>query len=405
MMPSLFETIPLSPRLMVPIVCSGSARPRAAGRVVAKGETLTDNGGTPAPAAGKIVGPGSAALLNGAVVDAVEMTTDGAAGGEAELVSRTPSTDLGTWIDRLERAGIGAMRNASPDLLGQLRQAMDRPIQRLLCCALDSDPSLQLNSAVAKTFTAEMAAGIDLLIKLTTPARVWMAIDPALPAKSLSDLNPLVRSKGLRVIQLPGDYPQADPTVLLHTLLDRHLIPGRLPSEQGVIMLDAPAAAAVGRCFLRGEKMLDTQIAVRDHVAHKSYLLNVAVGTPLADLCAALDVPAKSVLLRGGDFLRDICLPATAVVGPGELMVHITACQKPTIPDPCVRCGWCIEACPTGIYPARLLEASQRGDEPLARKFGIHACIECGVCSYICPSQLPLLESIRKLKSTIGADK
>jgi electron transport complex protein RnfC len=405
---SPFETIPLSPRLMVPIICSSAARPRPAGTTVIKGEPLTDTGQTAAPAAGTIIGPTRVTLPNGKIVDAVEMTTDANSQTESETPPPPPgpihSTDLGKWIDRFEQFGVNAMRSASPDLLGQLRASMERPIRRLLCCALDSDPSLQLNSATAKAYTAEMAAGIDLIVKLTGPNRIWVAIDPTVPAKSLHDLNPLVRSAGLRVIQLPGDYPQADPTVLLHTLLDRRLQPGRLPTEQGVIMLDAPAAVAVGRLFLRGQKMLDTPIAVRDHVAHKSYLLLVPIGTPLSDLCAALDVPAKSVLLRGGDFLRDIYLPVDAVVGPGELMVHISAFQIPTVPDPCVRCGWCIEGCPTGVHPARLLEASQRDDAPLARKFGLHACIECGICSYVCPSRLPLLASIRKLKSIVGAD-
>ena len=401
-----FDTIPLSLRLMVPMVGSDLGQVREAGTVVDRGESLTDKDAPKAPAVGTIVGRAKATLLNGDIVDAVEMISSGVGSADVKPTPRPGgpihSSDLGKWIERLEEAGVNAMRNGSPDLLGQLRQAMDKPIKRLLCSALDSEQSLQLNSAMAKAFTAEMAAGIDLLTKLTGPSRVWLAIDPALPAKSLTALNPLVRSDGLRVIQLPGDYPQADPTVLLHTLLDRRLKPGRLPSEEGVIMLDAPAAVAVGRFVLRGEQMLETTIAVRDHVAHKSYLLNVAVGTPLADICLALNVPGESVLLRGGDFLRDIYLPIDAVVGPGELMVHITASQTPTVPDPCVRCGWCIEACPTGVHPARLLEASQREDEPLARKFGVHACIECGICSYVCPSRLPLLGSIRKLKKTIG---
>jgi Na+-translocating ferredoxin:NAD+ oxidoreductase subunit C len=34
----------------------------------------------------------------------------------------------------------------------------------------------------------------------------------------------------------------------------------------------------------------------------------------------------------------------------------------------------------------------------LAEKYGIEACIECGICSYVCPSNLPLLEGIRRLK-------
>ena len=51
------------------------------------------------------------------------------------------------------------------------------------------------------------------------------------------------------------------------------------------------------------------------------------------------------------------------------------------------------------IHPAQLLEASQQEDTHMALSAGLELCIECGICSYICPSQLPLASSIRKLKA------
>jgi electron transport complex protein RnfC len=34
-------------------------------------------------------------------------------------------------------------------------------------------------------------------------------------------------------------------------------------------------------------------------------------------------------------------------------------------------------------------------------KAGIWSCVECGCCSYACPSKIPLLEEIRRGKKTI----
>ena len=51
------------------------------------------------------------------------------------------------------------------------------------------------------------------------------------------------------------------------------------------------------------------------------------------------------------------------------------------------------------IQPAWLLEASQQEDKHMAFAAGLDFCIECGICSYVCPSQLPLAASIRKLKA------
>jgi electron transport complex protein RnfC len=50
------------------------------------------------------------------------------------------------------------------------------------------------------------------------------------------------------------------------------------------------------------------------------------------------------------------------------------------------------------IHPAGLLEAAQDNDPDLAESYGLHACIECGICSYVCPSRLPLLPAIRELR-------
>jgi electron transport complex protein RnfC len=93
--------------------------------------------------------------------------------------------------------------------------------------------------------------------------------------------------------------------------------------------------------------------------------------------------------------LRDIRLTPDAVLGSGELTLHVTLPEPVRSPQPCVRCGWCLEACPTRVQPAGVLEAAQRGDYQMAERAGLHACIECGLCTYVCPSRLPLLESIR----------
>ena len=39
----------------------------------------------------------------------------------------------------------------------------------------------------------------------------------------------------------------------------------------------------------------------------------------------------------------------------------------------------------------------QQDDPELARHYGIDDCIDCGICSYVCPSHLPLLTAIRIL--------
>jgi electron transport complex protein RnfC len=68
----------------------------------------------------------------------------------------------------------------------------------------------------------------------------------------------------------------------------------------------------------------------------------------------------------------------------------------------CIRCAKCVSACPMGLEPYLLMNQSEREMWSEMEKNRIMDCIECGSCSYTCPSDRPLLDYIRYGKSTVG---
>jgi ferredoxin len=330
----------------------------------------------------------------------------GQSGVGAEGLAEIQSRDLGAWIDRMRDGGIWADRWTSPDLLGQLNLCLKRPIDTVICNLLDVDPTVPLNAALAANYPDQLEAGLTVLSRITAAPRTWIVTDAAAPPDWSAALRtPVPQSPGpagLRVIPLVNDYPQADPSLLLYALLDRRLRPGRLPAELGVLVLDAAAAIAVGRLALSGQPMLTVPVAVRDHARSESNFRTVPIGTPLVHILSALGLPPiGQQVLRGGDVLRDIHLGTQSVVGGTELLIHASPLEPPINPDPCIRCGWCFESCPTYVQPANCLEAAQRDDADLALRFGIEGCIDCGICSYVCPSHLPILTGIRWMRSRL----
>jgi electron transport complex protein RnfC len=122
------------------------------------------------------------------------------------------------------------------------------------------------------------------------------------------------------------------------------------------------------------------------------------VGTTVAGLLTRLVLPTSGRVIRGGDILRDHRVDLDAPLGAGELLFNSSASDIRANPSPCMRCGWCVDACPTRVHPATVLEAAQRQDQALAERAGVEACIECGLCTYVCPSSLPLMEGAKLMK-------
>jgi electron transport complex protein RnfC len=300
--------------------------------------------------------------------------------------------------------GIWADRWTSPDLLGQLNISLRRPIDTILCNVLDVDPTVPLNAALAANYSGELLAGLTLLSRITSATKTWIITDAAAPPEWVTPLRAPQSSApaGLRIIPLANDYPQADPSLLLYALLDRRLRPGRLPAELGALVIDSAAAIAVGRLALANQPMLTVPIAVRDHARRESHFCTVPIGTPLTHIFQRLNLPPVSQLVvRGGDVLRDIHLSEKSVIAGTELLIHASPLEPPINPDPCIRCGWCFESCPTYVQPANCLEAAQRDDADMALRFGIEGCIDCGICSYVCPSHLPILAGIRQMRGRL----
>lgn len=99
------------------------------------------------------------------------------------------------------------------------------------------------------------------------------------------------------------------------------------------------------------------------------------------------------------------CLEATATKGLSGLVVipQDKALRKPE--QPCIRCARCVSACPMGLEPYLLmLQADTRHWENMSAH-GVMNCIECGSCSYICPSSRPLLDMIKLGKQELRKKK
>jgi electron transport complex protein RnfC len=70
--------------------------------------------------------------------------------------------------------------------------------------------------------------------------------------------------------------------------------------------------------------------------------------------------------------------------------------------EPCIRCAHCLDACPIFLEPAALGALAINGQYArMADEYHLMDCFECGCCSFVCPSHIPLTQYFRIAKAAV----
>ena len=122
-------------------------------------------------------------------------------------------------------------------------------------------------------------------------------------------------------------------------------------------------------------------------------LLERAGGLPDGDVKLLNGGPmmGRSIVDTSAPFIKG-CSGITVLAGQG------VARGKEGV---CIKCAKCVSACPMGLEPYLLSKLAKLQKWDIAEEHNTIDCIECGCCSYTCPSNLPLLDYIRIGKQTV----
>jgi electron transport complex protein RnfC len=117
------------------------------------------------------------------------------------------------------------------------------------------------------------------------------------------------------------------------------------------------------------------------------------------------ETPARLVL---GGPMMGMQLPhaRVPVVKSTSGILALTAAEvAERAPEPCIRCGSCVRACPVGLLPLEMSRRIASADLSGAVDFGLKDCIACGCCAYICPSSIPLVQYFNHAKGELAAQE
>lgn len=180
---------------------------------------------------------------------------------------------------------------------------------------------------------------------------------------------------------------------------------GKGVKNEEVIVEDILSLVYLGECFLSGQPHLDEYVVVSGFAIKENVLLKVKLGTTLDEVLEKLGGSKEELgkIVVGGalggipQFSDDSAISYNA---KAILFLNTKDATKAT-ESPCIRCAKCLRACPEGLNPIKLMELWERGEKEEFLKFGGNKCIECGLCSYVCPSKIEVANKIVTAKAFI----
>lgn len=303
--------------------------------------------------------------------------------------------------------GIVGMGGATFPTHAKLMIPPGKKADFLILDGVECEPFITGDHRLMQEFPGEVVRGAELLRIATGAREAIIGIEANKPEAIAAVRASVADFPQVSVRTLKVKYPQGAEKQLVRAITGREVPAGRLPIDVGAVVSNVATAQAVYLAVRFARPLIDRVVTVSGPAIEKPGNYLARIGTPirnLIDLAGGLPADAGKVVL-GGPMMGKACanLEVPLTKGTGSILVFPAALAKRAEPRPCIRCGRCVSVCPMGLEPYLLAQLSKMGRYDDAQARGILNCMECGSCSFTCPSHRDLVDWIRLGKAKILA--
>jgi electron transport complex protein RnfC len=384
------------------------------GQVVGKGQVIGTAKGfvsvpVHAPTSGEVVAVeprlGAAGVPVPAVVicaDGEDRWVEGLAGAGLDELSAEQ------MVDRIHAAGVVGMGGATFPAHVKLSPPSEKTIHTLILNGVECEPYLTADHRLMLESPEKILEGVAVLQRILPVKRVVIGVEANKP-DAISLMQERCQGTDIEVMPLAVKYPQGAEKQLIYAATGSEVPSGGLPMDVGVVVQNVATVVAVADAVLRGLPLIERVCTVTGSAIKEAKNLRIRIGIPLTHLVEVCDGlvedPAKIIL--GGPMMgwTQISLDVPTTRGTSGLLLLNDREVPKRSEGPCIRCARCVEACPMDLLPTTIAGYARRDMAVEAEDYRALDCIECGCCSYICPSSIPLVQTIRYGKANIMAQK
>lgn len=326
---------------------------------------------------------------------AVEITSDGLDEKISSIRSQ-PDEDSGLPREKI----LNQLREMGVVDLGpgmkSVHAKLEKGAKTLVLNASEAEPYLASDYVLLMSHPLEILKGAEILRKAAGAENIVIVTENPQRegAELLKSKIYFLKWQHAEVLMLPSAYPAHEPLLLK-----------KIGIESGAV-LDLATAYAAYEAVCLHKPVFERVVTVAGECVMEPRNLWARIGAEFGALTKAckgfMREPRK--LVAGGPLsgrahskLETPLLKETRAV----IALPLEA-AKPEDPEPCTRCGLCIEACPAGISPVMITLAAENDMFKIAEAYGASLCIESGNCSYVCPAKRPMMELMRYAASHVS---
>lgn len=275
--------------------------------------------------------------------------------------------------------------------LGLNTRSLGQSCDTLIINGLNPDPGVTWAEPMLLTHHETFQRGLEMLRRFSSARRIVLAA----PRKMRLQYH------DLEVVGVDAHYPASINQIVVKAVTGKER-----PAGVGVVGLHS--LWSLGRVARTGMPLVETVVTLGGMRHSGNYI--VKAGSTLGELLAHANIELKSgdTVVRGGPLRGESVDNLERSVTRGSTGVFVV--EAGTIPpmkghSPCINCGACVSICPARLDPRFLSRYAEFIMYERCLDEHIDACLECGLCGYVCINRRPVLQYIRLAKHRLAEMK
>jgi electron transport complex protein RnfC len=387
------------------------------GQLVKRGELIAEpNGfvsvGLHSPVDGEVLDIGLYPHPGGKESMAIKIATDKYSQQlfEANALPELEQMDAKAFIHAVQYSGLVGLGGAAFPAHVKFAIPEGKQCNYLMVNGVECEPFLTADDRLMIEHSESVIDGALILNRFIGAEKIYIAIEANKP-EAIKHTQEAAKTSTfpIEVVPLKVKYPQGAEKMMITAIMGKEVPAGKLPIDLGVLVSNVGSIVALSQYFRTGQPLIERVVTVTGTAVNRPTNVMVPIGTPmqaLVDWCGGLTENLSRILL-GGPMMGMVqkTLEVPVVKGTSGILALTNKEVKDLTEYDCIKCGRCVEACPIFLNPSRMGLLAKYGHWEDMVEEHVMDCFECASCSYVCPSNIPLVQSFRVAKSFIREQK